>query len=133
MRHFHDLTLANVEAAWTDETGFAGKIDRFFELGPLAWFDLVQSAPDASELIDGIHTVAADELKHSAEVWEDRFAALLIQHAPAPRLDTLDVTALAEFLYSASLNAKYGAESRAVLELRLSILKASVLALLGLN
>ncbi|WP_416514012.1 TetR/AcrR family transcriptional regulator [Aliiroseovarius sp. YM-037] len=131
VQHVADEILGAVTAAWEDADTLDEKLDIFFRLGPLGWYDLVQSSPDVAELLDGVHTVAREELSVAHERWTALFADLLRDHVPDGGASGLPVDDIAEFLYSASTNAKYNAESRVVLEKRLAVLKSSVLALLG--
>ena len=117
-----------VTVAWRSEPTLEGKLDRYFELGPLNWFDAVQAAPDAAELVDGIHRVAGDELAQAASRWRGQFSAVLQADFA---LQSSDADALADFIYSSSASAKAGVESREALEQRLRLLKESVIALLN--
>jgi len=86
---------------------------------------MVQSSPDMAELLDGLHKVAKVELDQAAALWPASFAdALAKEGVWEARRD-----GLADFIYSTSGNAKYNAQDRTVVETRLAMLKASVLAL----
>lgn len=130
LRFGADQSMAAVEAKWREQTTLSDKLDTFFEMVPLYWYDAVQSSPEAADLIDGINTIAQDELLEIAKESNARFEALILAHMP--KGSVLPVTALeiADFFYSSSMNAKYTAENRGVLEARLKVLKKSVLALL---
>ena len=115
-----------VDEAWANTDDFEEKIDRFFELVPLTWYDLVQTSPQTAELVEGIHRIACTELEEAAVRWQGRFTRLLETHFDKK---AFDAPALADFIYSTAANAKYGARSRAEVEARLAMLKSSVLAL----
>ena len=97
---------------------------------PLYWYDAVQSSPEAADLIDGINTIAQDELLEIAKESNARFEALILAHTPNGLVLHVTAMEIADFFYSSSMNAKYTAENRGVLEARLKVLKKSVLALL---
>jgi AcrR family transcriptional regulator len=130
LRFGADQSTAAVEAKWREQTTLSEKLDTFFALVPLYWYDAVQSSPQAADLIDGINTIAQDELLEIAKESNARFEALILAYIPKGA--ALPVTALeiADFFYSSSMNAKHTAENRSVLEARLHVLKESVLALL---
>jgi len=114
-----------VVTAWDEAGGLGEKLDIFFNAGPLKWYDMVQSSPDMAELFDGLHKVAKVELDQAAALWTASFAdALAKEGVSEARRD-----GLADFIYSTSGNAKYNAQDRTVVETRLAMLKASVLAL----
>jgi len=113
-------------AAWAEPLSFEEKLDRFFELVPLAWYDLEQASPQVAELFDGIHRIAGAEIEEAATRWRGHFTALLESHFDG---QSIDIPALADFIYSTAKNAKYGAQTRAEVEARLAMLKAGVLAL----
>ncbi len=122
-------TRADVEARWAQLTTLADKIQAFHEDVPLGWFDMIQTFPDVAELIDGIHTTAKAEMEEIASEWVARFKELIVEYA-APGSAAKDAPeAVADFIYSASINAKYGAETRAMLEGRLRLLKQAILVL----
>jgi AcrR family transcriptional regulator len=122
-------TIAAVEAKWRDQTTLSDKLDAFFELTPLYWYDVVQSAPDVAELIDGINAIAQDELTEITKLWNSRFENVIRAHSqPGTTLHT-NASDIADFIYSTSMNAKYNAANRSILESRLDVLKISILAL----
>ena len=131
VEHVSDQTFQAVQKAWTDAATFSQKLDIFFELVPLKWYDIVKSSPDAADLLEGLHAVAKQELSRDAARWVDAFSELLSKHAPHLSTVGQNQEHIAEFIHSTSINAKYNVGSRAVLESRLSILKKSVLALVG--
>ena len=120
-----------VQNAWGDAATLSQKLDIFFELVPLKWYDIVISSPDAEDLLEGVHAVAKLELSRDAARWVDAFSELLSTHVPHLSTVGQNQEHIAEFIHSTSINAKYNAGSRTILESRLSILKRSVLALVG--
>lgn len=124
-------TFSSVEAAWRHQTDLSEKIDTFFELGPLYWYDTVVAAPEMGDLLDGIHTIAKDEMSEFAALWRERFERLLKEHTKPGSAAYVDAAATADFLYSTSINAKLDADHRSTVESRLAILKRSILALVA--
>lgn len=116
--------LAHVRAAWDNTPDLSDKIDQYFERGPLAWFDLVETAPDAAEMIDGLNLVAKAEVAEAFAEWTAMFSGLFAEEgAGAP-------DALADFFVSSSKNAKYDVPDRTTLAMRLALLRDATLALL---
>jgi len=122
-------TDAAVTAAWRDCVGLDAHLEAFFRIGPLAWYDFAQTSPEAAEILEGLHKVAAEELQQAAQEWTARFEALLLAEVPTDHPIAARAAELADFIYAGSINAKYSAGSRSVLENRLEMLKRSVLAL----
>ncbi|MDG1457811.1 MAG: TetR/AcrR family transcriptional regulator [Pseudoprimorskyibacter sp.] len=122
--------MAAVEEKWDQQQHLAEKLDTFFELGPLALYDVIQSSPEAADLIDGINTIAHDELIELSKIWIKMFEAAISAHIPPDSPSRFNINELADFVYFSSLNAKYYAANRHVLSSRLQILKASVLSML---
>ena len=131
LRHGAEETIAAVEKQWRKQTNLSDKLDSFFELGPLFWYDIVQNSPEVADLIDGINSIAHDELIAISKLWNVRFKNLIKAHTSTASKTHFDMSELADFIYSSSINAKYNAQDRSVVEARLRVLKMSVLALLG--
>ncbi len=122
------MTEEKVLERWETATGFDEKLELYFQLGPLGWYDAIEASPDAADLIEGIHRVAAVEMAEAAVRWKGHFATLIETFFDTT---TLDVPALADYLYATSLNAKSNVTNRTDLEQRLAILKQSLVALLA--
>lgn len=115
-------------AAWRDLDSFEDKLDVFFAEAPLAWYDLVAQAPDAAELIEGVHRIANVEMDEAAARWRAYFKEVIESHFDTSKLD---VPALADFIHSSAINAKHGVADRSELESRLRLLKQSITAMLA--
>ncbi len=131
IRFSTDCGIEAVNAGWAKDQTLGQKLDRFFEIGPVSWFDLIQSSPDAADLIDGLNAAGSDELTQGACRWTQAIADILAHHDGDLSRIGMTTPDLADFIYSASSSAKYSAKSRAQLLRRLETLKASVLALVG--
>ena len=121
--------LDAVAAQWGAQTTLAEKLDTYFAMVPLAWYDLAQSCPAATDLVDGMHNIAKEELIAIGARWTTALTALLRQHAP----EHPDPEAIADLIQSASFNAKVDAPDRETVARRLAVLKAAILALLNLS
>ena len=130
LRFGAENTMEAVEARWRDQQDLGDKLDVFFELGPLYWYYAVQSSPEMADLIDGINSVAHEELLELSNEWKDKFVTLIAPHLAKSLSSNVDLIELADFVYSTSMNAKYYAINREVLEMRLKILKNATLSLI---
>ncbi len=130
VRRGGDETHAAVKAAWEEAETIEEKLDAFLMLGPICWYKTVQAAPDAAELIDGMHSAAEEEMEHFAEQWQADLTAMFEETGDAAKTRKPPLSEIAEFFYAASTNAKYGARDLSHLKQRLDVLKAATLALL---
>lgn len=131
IRYVTDSGIRDVHKAWDNSPTLSEQLDRFFEIGPLSWFDLVQSSPDAADLIDGLNLAGGEELAKGAARWTDALESLFQPYADT--LESKGVTArgVAELVYTASHSAKTGSGDRTQLAGRLKTLKQSILSLVN--
>ncbi|WP_108816922.1 TetR/AcrR family transcriptional regulator [Loktanella sp. Alg231-35] len=127
VRQYADTSLRQVQEAWKSQPTFAGQLDQFFALCPLAWFDTIKSAPEVADLLDGVNAVAAEELNEMRIKWEELWS----QQIRSATSYSGDIPALAAFIYSTAVNAKYNLSNREELASRLSVLRRAVLALVA--
>lgn len=123
-------TYDEVIESWAQVNDFGAKLDLLFQHGPLLWYDMVQSSPEMADMVEGLHTVAKEELAAFAGRC---VAAIETELAPFEGNiigQDLSVHAMAEFIYYAAINAKYGVPDRDALVQRLAVLRSSVLATL---
>lgn len=130
VRRGGEETHAKVKAAWENAETVEEKLDAFLAFGPICWFETVQAAPDAADLIDGMHSAAEEEMERFAEQWQADLTVMLEETADPAKTGTPPLSDIAEFFYAASTNAKYGARDLEHLKQRLDVLKAATLALL---
>ena len=116
--------LALVKDAWTSLPDIDAKIEAYYEHGPIAWFDLVEAAPDAAEVIDGLHNVAKAEVAEGMAQWTTLFRELF-ESAGVEAAD-----AQADFFVQASKNTKYDVPDRATFLQRLKMLKLATLSVI---
>lgn len=123
-------TTAEIEEAWRNEHTFARLLDHFFEHMPLKWYDIVKSSPEAADLMDGINDVAAAEMEQAKIYWLERLTALMQKYSAPGSTVNANAAEMADFIYSTATQAKHSAVNREMLETRLAMLKACVLALM---
>lgn len=129
LRHAADHAMDAVSSAWREQTSLCDKLETYFRLGPLNWYDIIQVSPEAADLIDGIHTIAKHEMIEIAKLWNVMFETVIREHAVEGGVAHHNAAATAEFIFSASMNAKTNATDRSVVVTRLNILKLAVLSL----
>ncbi|SEW29063.1 transcriptional regulator, TetR family [Cognatiyoonia koreensis] len=125
VRHVIAKTFKEVTTAWAEVPTLAEKLDLYFEIGPLRWYDIATGSAEGAELLDGIHEVAQEELRIAAREWDALFTDA-VRAADGPDPETLG-----PYINAMSTNAKYNVADRQTLEMRLKVLKQSVLALMG--
>ncbi len=128
-------THAAIKSAWETSRTVEEKLEDFLRLGPVTWYETIQAAPDAAELIDGMHRSAEEEMERFSELWQSELTTMIettvIDETQGPaKSGNLPLADVVEFFYAASINAKYGAKDVAHLKQRLEVLKVSTLALL---
>lgn len=123
-------TFAKVTADWETTSSLADRLSIFQEHGPLTWFEVIRATPDWADLIDGMHSAAADEIAEMDAKWRDAFRTMLQDAMPQPAVGAPPYDAIADFFYASSVNAKYGVDDIAALRTRLHTIRAATLALL---
>ena len=128
--HAGDASLAEAEAMWRDEASLERKLEAFQSVGPICWFEAMQQSPNWAELMDGLNREAATEFAHMEAKWIAAILAMLKADNEAGARGEDELRGVAEFVYSASKNAKYGVSDLNHLKRRLSTIKRAALALL---
>lgn len=123
--------ITRLHAGWLDAGTLADKIDVFYKIGPLDWFDMIQSAPDAADLIAGLNAAGSTELAEGSVRWKTELSGMFEDHAAALAAQGLTPADAADLLYASSYSAKVSAVTRPQLVTRLAALKAAILALVG--
>ena len=117
-------SLNDVTTGWQTAPDLGAKLDIYFKHVPIAWFDIVAAAPDAAEIIDGLHVVAKTETDEAMAELQTALQTLFSE------VGADDPNDLADFFLSASKSAKIDAIDRETLIRRLTTLKRATLALL---
>ena len=121
-----EIALKELRAAWDQDQNLSEKLESFFRIGPLAWYDLIRSTPDA---VDMFNTMDQAQLDEKTKLWTGALAELLEGHLSKSGKTGLNAADLADFVYSTSSAAKTSPESRDRILVRLQTLKKSVVAL----
>lgn len=120
-------TISMVSDAWQRCDTLGARIQVFHDLGPLRWYEAIQSYPDLAELYEGLHVVAADELARGKTAWEQLFREMFEAHGIACKDPSISTAALADFMYYSAKNAKYEADGMDGLKQRLYMSKVALL------
>jgi AcrR family transcriptional regulator len=126
-----EIGLSQLLGLWGEDKPMSAKIDDFLNVGPIGWYDMVMSAPDSADLIEGVNAAASEELAQCAMDWVVELTALFTPYEATLKNAGLDAAQLADFTYNSSKTAKETAINRTQLLQRLATLKASVLSLVG--
>lgn len=124
-------TLEAVVQAWAGAETVDEKLAAFQLHGPVSWFEAIEAAPDAAELLEGVHTEAAEVLKAKDARWISMLIDMLTEAGVRQTANDMPLSDIVEFFYSSSVNAKYGVEDVEQLKRRLAVTRAATLALLG--
>ena len=129
VRHAGEMSLAEIQAAWSGCDSVIGKLDTFQELGPLCWYRAILAAPDWGALMDGMHQAAKSELEALEREWIEVLVKMLGDTLSGSRSPE-QVEEAARFFYTTSKNAKYGARDIDDLSERLKTINKATCALL---
>ena len=106
------------------------KFEAFQRLVPVAWYEAMTKTPDWAELMDGMNKEAANEIAAIETRWRDEIAAMIDAAPDVTLSDPAEIAEAAEFFYTASKNAKYGAQDMDSLMRRLATIRKAALLLL---
>ncbi len=123
-------SLEQARIGWAATEGISAKLDVFFEVGPLSWYDAIVASPDSADLIEGVNANAAQEMAEATEAWLAAMSSIFEPFSDLLVRKGTNVADFTDFVYTASSSAKYNASSRDQLVKRLQILKISTLATL---
>lgn len=127
VRYAGEMLQGQVAEAWSATTGIDEKLQAFHDLVPIHIYEVSMHAPDASEVWEGMHKEAADEIAAQNVRWLE----MMTQVFAEAQSEGATAREMAEFFFSASVNAKYGACDLAHLRRRLAVIKSAALALLA--
>ncbi len=114
--------LENVKTAWADASTIAEKLDIYFQLGPVSWYESISALPDAAEILEGMSAMVEPAMEEAHEAWIAALAGLFQEKLAAEKAKDL-----ADFVFVTAKNAKFSAKSREQLMGRLALLKEMVL------
>lgn len=128
VRHANEAGLKLLNERWDAATSLSEKIDIFFEIGPLKWYDTIMASPDSADLLEGFNAYASDLIEDATKWWTAALAGIFEPYESVLEAKGLSAKQFADFVYTASASAKYNATSRVQLQDRLATLKVSTLA-----
>ena len=117
-----DKALVEIQNIWATQDNLADKIDTYFKLGPISWYDSIQADPDAAEILEGGSEVFSPIALRVHEAWVGAIAEEFKKSFAADRVEPL-----ADFFFNTSKNAKYGSKDRNQFMERLAVLKEMIL------
>ena len=124
-----ERSIAEVRAAWEKAADFAERIEIFQTIGPLRWYEIVETYPDLADILEGLNCIAAEEIEKGKLAWEKLFVSMFEKQGIVTADPSLTHADLADFLYSTGKSAKYGAHSKAQVKQRLHVSKIALLNL----
>lgn len=126
-----DRILTRVTEDWRASDDLSVQLDAYFERAVLEIFRLVQSTPEAGDILtDSFEDAAARAAERAAEARKaEALERIMIPHAGALAGRRVTPAALARFVATSAGQFKIRAQDEAELTVLLSVLKASVLAL----
>lgn len=131
VRHSNETGLSQLKAKWDTDERLADRLESFFQIGPLTWFDTLVATPDAADLMEGVNAHAADLMEEATKGWTAALVEMFASFDNVLRSQGITPEQFADFVYATSASAKYNATSRDQLVARLATLKVAVLATLN--
>lgn len=126
-----DRILTRVAGDWRQTDDISTQIDAYFDRAVLEIFRLLQSTPEAKDILsDSLEDPAARAAERAAEARKaEALERIMIPHAGALSRAGLTPAGLAQFVATSAAQFKIRAQDEAELTTLLAALKASVLAL----
>ena len=122
--HSMSSSLAEILKRWESLNTLEAKLDCYFELGPLYWYQGVQKMPEIADLFEGENSIAEETLNLVGQNWKDALTNLLRESGVKE-----DPDVLADFIYTTSKTLKCNADSIEHLQQRLNLLTRMTVAL----
>lgn len=130
VRKYGETVVQDVTTHWDAATSFEDKIDLFHTHVPIKWFENMQASPEWTDLMEGMHKAAADEIKAIDTTWRATLTDVFEAELSGTTKDGRSATEIVDFFYNASVNAKHGATDIDHLRKRLDTVKAATLGLI---
>jgi len=126
-----DGILENLESQWRKSDSIEDKLNAYFESSTIPIFNMLESQPDAKDLILGVgehsHKVAKDCEKKKIRLLTDE----LLPHADQLKKSATTPKDVSTFVVHTSTNFIYTVDTRRELKGLIATLKNSVLAMVG--
>lgn len=123
--------IAAIERETATVEGLGPKVQIIFEHLVIRWYDMLQTMPDAQDLIDGLKGAGQEEIERSYAAYRSLTEGLLAPYAESIAKAGLAPAQVATFVVSSATAAKYAATSREDLLERLAVLTAMLTRLVG--
>ena len=119
--HYMARDLEEIQGLWQEQKDLDEKLDTFFEIGPLRWYDQIQKMPHATELLESSYNSLGPALNEAYVHWIAALEQLLCEH-----MGKEDAGNVADLVFVSAQNAKYRAKDRDQLLNRLALLRNMV-------
>ena len=130
IRHMSEQALKKVEAAWRDCATLDDKLRAYFEATVIPAFELIQSSPEASDLISGHNAAGKAAILDSQVKRRTAIMSVLSPFENEIMRSGQSLSQFAHFIVITATGMKYAADSRGELldllaSLRIAILKVA--------
>ena len=130
IRHYSDLSLAEIKSAWASLDSLEDKLDAFYDLAVVSSYSIVNASSEARDMIGGYNAAGKAEIaraqKGKIAVWKKCLAAHKF-----PADSGIKPDRLAEFIVLGSIGLRDQAGSKKHLKALLDVQKRTILAWLG--
>lgn len=119
--HYMARDLEEIQVLWQQQNDLEVKLDTFFEIGPLRWYDQIQNMPHATELLETFDSSLEPALNEAYVYWIAALEKLFCEH-----MNKDEAGDVADLVFVSAKNAKYRAKDRDQLLNRLALLRNMV-------
>ena len=127
IRLFTQQSLAEIAAGLPGRSTLDGKLDLVFEHIALKPYALLNSSPNAEDMVDGMNATSRDEIAASNELFREAIESVLREYEERIRATDMTLAALSDLIQTAAKAAKHRARDQEHLEELLVTLKRMVL------
>ncbi|WP_331251875.1 helix-turn-helix domain-containing protein [Ruegeria lacuscaerulensis] len=133
IRSMADKVVVDIEAGLMKTTGLSAQLDVIFQHTVIEHYDVLQSSPNAEDIIAGVTASSQKELEAGAQRNTEIIARVLEPFSDDLRAADLSVDQYADFIQRTATAAKYTAKNRKHLVQLLDALRVSVLKVVEAN
>ncbi len=127
IRLMAERAIDRIETDMCKVSDLGGKLDVIFKHVAIEHFDLLNSSPNAGDILSGFNETSQEELEAGAKRNTKLIARIMSPYREAVEGNCLTVDQLADFVQRSVSAAKYNATSRKHLFSMLAVLRVSVL------
>ena len=131
IRMLADKVVSDIEAGIAKTDNLGERLDVIFKHIAIEHFDVLQSSPNAEDIVAGVNASSQEELEAGAKRNIELIGRVLSSYAAEIEKNGLTVDQLADFVQRSASAAKQSATNRTHLLQLLGALKASVLKVAG--